>query len=169
METANWSPALLLGYNPMDEAHRTFANLLAQAQAAPDHALPGAWADLVTHTEQHFGQEDEWMQTTAYPSATQHTLEHRVVLNLMREGLGQAQGGELAPVRQMANELWAWFLRHTQSLDAALALHLRRVQVAGSPMPTLPQASIQRGDHHGAEHSATRGTDTARRTPRLGI
>jgi hemerythrin-like metal-binding protein len=113
----------------MDSAHQAFAELLAQAQAAPDAALPDAWGEMVMHTERHFSQEDDWMRSTAYPSATQHTLEHRVVLNLMREGLGQARNGQLAPVRQMASELWAWFLRHTQSLDAALALHLRRAEL----------------------------------------
>ena len=134
MKTGDWNAALLLGYEPMDGAHRTFAELLARAQEAPDQTMAHAWAEMVAHTERHFGQEDKWMRLTAYPSADQHTLEHRVVLNLMREGLGQARDGQLAPVRQMANELWAWFLRHTQSLDAALALHLRRSELQGLPV-----------------------------------
>lgn len=129
MEAAKWTPALLLGYDPMDEAHQAFAALLARAQAASDTDLPQAWAELVAHTAHHFGREDEWMARTTFASAAQHTMEHRVVLNLMREGLGQARAGQLAPVRQMAGELWAWFQRHTQSLDAALALHMRRSQM----------------------------------------
>ncbi|WP_439520139.1 bacteriohemerythrin [Hydrogenophaga sp.] len=133
LDTATWSPALLLGFEPMDAAHQAFAELLARAQAASDSTLTDAWGEMVTHTERHFTQEDDWMRLTAYPSATQHTLEHRVVLNLMREGLGQAQDGQLAPVRQMASELWAWFLRHTQSLDAALALHMRRAEPMAAP------------------------------------
>jgi hypothetical protein len=48
------------------------------------------------------------------------------VLHLLREGLAGARMGDLAPVRQMARELGVWFKRHTQSLDAALALHMRR-------------------------------------------
>ena len=136
MNTARWNEALLLGYEPMDQANRGFTELLARVQAAPDDALPQAWAEMVSHTEQHFGQEDEWMRASAHPSAHQHTLEHRVVLNLMREGVGQLRSGQLAPVRQMASELWTWFLRHTQSLDAALALHMRRAQPQVSPLPT---------------------------------
>lgn len=126
METANWSQALLLGYGPMDDTHRVFSALLARAQTASDEALPQAWAELVAHTEWLFRQEDAWMHGTAFAAATPHTLEHRVVLNLMRDGLGQMRSGQLASVRQMAGELWTWFLRHTQSLDAALALHMRR-------------------------------------------
>lgn len=136
MNTVNWNAALLLGYEPMDQAHLAFAELLARARAAPDDALPQAWNDMVLHTERLFGQEDEWMRASAHPSTHQHTLEHRVVLNLMREGLGQLREGQLAPVRQMARELWTWFLRHTQSLDAALALHMRRTQLQASSLPT---------------------------------
>ncbi|WP_439587861.1 hypothetical protein [Hydrogenophaga sp.] len=35
MERARWSPALLLGFEPMDIAHQASAELLARAQAAP--------------------------------------------------------------------------------------------------------------------------------------
>ncbi|MCW5653470.1 hemerythrin domain-containing protein [Hydrogenophaga sp.] len=136
MSTAKWSPALLLGYAPMDDEHRAFAVLLARAQDASDQDLPQAWANMVAHTEQHFGSEDDGMLSTGYPSSSQHMLEHRVVLNLMREGLEQAGQGQLAPVRQMARELWSWFLRHTQSQDAALALHLRRTR-HGEPTTTM--------------------------------
>ena len=59
-------------------------------------------------------------------SADNHILQHRVVLNVLREGLVMARAGDLQPVREMAGELAAWFAKHTQSLDAALALHMRR-------------------------------------------
>jgi len=48
----------------------------------------------------------------------------------MREGLQAARSGQtdaLASLRQMALELGVWFSSHAQSMDAALALHLRRV------------------------------------------
>ena len=45
----------------------------------------------------------------------------------MREGAKRGLTGELGVVRQMAHELGLWFPQHAQSLDAALALHLRGV------------------------------------------
>jgi hemerythrin-like metal-binding protein len=127
MQALKWTPSLWLGFDPMDTMNREFMELLGRAQAASDDQVLEAWQALVTHTAQHFGTEDRWMRSEAFATVEQHTLEHRVVLNLLREGLGQAQRGDLAPVRQMAAELGAWFSRHTQSLDAALALHMRRV------------------------------------------
>lgn len=133
MNTVEWSDALQLDFEPMDAVHREFVDLLAQAQNAPDTTLPQAWAAVVTHTEQHFGREDEWMRKTHFASADNHILQHRVVLNVLREGLAMAQAGQMTAVREMARELGVWFAKHTQSLDAALALHMRRQPTQASP------------------------------------
>lgn len=130
MNTVEWSDALLLDFEPMDAVHREFVDLLAFAQSAPDDALAKAWGAVVEHTVQHFGREDAWMRKTRFASAENHILQHRVVLNVLREGLVMAQAGRLAEVREMAAELAAWFTKHTQSLDAALALHMRREPAA---------------------------------------
>lgn len=130
MQTSQWTPQLWLGFEPMDAMNREFMDHLGDAQAAPDAALVQTWQALVNHASVHFGTEDAWMHQEGFATAQQHTLEHRVVLNLLREGLCQAQAGDCAPARQMAAELGAWFSRHTQSLDAALALHMRRVNAS---------------------------------------
>jgi hemerythrin-like metal-binding protein len=132
MQAVKWTPSLWLGFDPMDTMNREFMELLACAQVASDAQVLDTWQALVAHTARHFGTEDRWMRSEAFATVEQHTLEHRVVLNLLREGLGQAQRGDMAPVRQMAGELGAWFSRHTQSLDAALALHMRRVTTRGT-------------------------------------
>jgi hemerythrin-like metal-binding protein len=120
-----WSDALLLDFEPMDQSHREFVALLASAQLADDTRLKACWHAVTEHTQQFFRREDEWMRQSHFAHAGTHMLQHRVVLNVMREGLQMAQTGQFAPLREMANELAAWFLKHTQSLDAALALHLR--------------------------------------------
>jgi hemerythrin len=126
MQTTLSQDALWLNFEPMDSMNREWVELLTRAQGATDVQLTQAWSDLVQHAAAHFGTEDGWMRRTGYGHAEAHSLEHRVVLHLLREGLAGARGGDLAPVRQMARELGIWFKRHTQSLDAALALHMRR-------------------------------------------
>lgn len=130
MNTVEWSDALQLDFEPMDAVHREFVDLLALAQSAPDTTLAKAWGAVVEHTVHHFGREDDWMRKTRFASADNHILQHRVVLNVLREGLVMAQAGRLAEVREMAGELAVWFAKHTQSLDAALALHMRREPAA---------------------------------------
>lgn len=147
MNTVEWSDALLLDFEPMDKVHREFVDLLAMAQSAPDDALPQAWSAVLDHTVHHFGREDEWMRKTRFASADNHILQHRVVLNVLREGLAMARAGDLAPVREMAGELAAWFAKHTQSLDAALALHMRRDL---SERAAAPAAHRSQGPHRDA-------------------
>jgi hemerythrin-like metal-binding protein len=133
MNTIEWSDALLLDFEPMDKPHREFVDLLACAQQADDTQLKACWKAVIEHAQKHFGREDEWMRQSHFANADNHSLQHRVVLNVMREGLAMAQAGQLAPLREMANELAVWFTKHIQSLDAALALHMRR-----EPLPAAP-------------------------------
>lgn len=127
MPALQWSDALALDLPFMDDTHREFVELLAAVAASPDDTLLAAWQTLIDHTDDHFKREDRWMQDTRFSSSNCHSVQHRVVLQVMREGARLGLGGEPGVVRQMARELAAWFPQHAQSMDAALALHLRRV------------------------------------------
>ena len=122
-----WSDALDLNLPLMDDTHREFVDLLAAVDAADDARLPQAWQALVEHTHHHFAQEDAWMASTRFAAGNCHSMQHEVVLKVMREGAERAAQGELHVLRGMAAELAVWFPQHTQAMDAALALHLRRV------------------------------------------
>ncbi|MBC7608940.1 MAG: hemerythrin domain-containing protein [Polaromonas sp.] len=127
MATIEWSGAFCLDLPLMDDTHREFVSLLALAQDATDEGLPAAWQGLIEHTDGHFAQEDRWMLATGFSSSGCHTIQHKVVLEVMREGAVQAAAGDTNGLRSMASELALWFAQHAQSADAALALHLRRV------------------------------------------
>jgi hemerythrin-like metal-binding protein len=127
MPTLQWSEAVELGLPFMDDTHREFVDLLAAAESATDESLPGIWTTLVEHTAEHFGREDQWMKKTGFSSSNCHSIQHKVVLQVLREGGTRAAAGDLAPARQMTRELADWFPAHAQSMDAALALHLRSV------------------------------------------
>ncbi|MDD0811256.1 hemerythrin domain-containing protein [Curvibacter sp. RS43] len=127
MTQLEWSDALSLDLPLMDDTHREFVDLLAAVRTAPDADLLQHWQGLIEHTDDHFGREDRWMQDTRFSSSNCHSVQHKVVLQVMREGAVRGAAGDLALVRQMASELAIWFPQHAQTMDAALALHLRRV------------------------------------------
>jgi hemerythrin-like metal-binding protein len=122
-----WSEALALNLPVMDDTHREFVDLLAVVETAPDETLPAHWRALVDHTDEHFAREDQWMQATRFSSTNCHSVQHKVVLQVMREGIALAEAGDLGAIRQMARELAIWFPQHAQTMDAALALHLRGI------------------------------------------
>lgn len=149
MQPITWSDNLLLDYEPMDSVHRDFIAVLGVAQTADDASLEQAWMDVIEHTRTHFAREDEWMRHSGFASAENHILQHRVVLNVLREGLALARSGQHAAVREMAGELAAWFGKHAQTQDAALALHMRRLgtDAARSGSKTALTASRRRAGH----------------------
>lgn len=127
MPALQWSGALALGLDFMDDTHREFVDLLAAAENTPDDALAPAWDALIEHTDGHFGSEDRWMEATGFSSANCHSTQHQVVLQVLREGAACLAAGDARPVRQMIRELAVWFPMHAQTMDAALALHLRGI------------------------------------------
>ncbi len=127
MAPIEWSDALSLDLPLMDDTHREFVALLALAQRSADEDMPASWQQLIAHTQLHFAQEDRWMRATGFASSSCHSVQHKVVLQVMREGAAQATASDTAGLRSMASELAQWFTQHAQSADAALALHLRRV------------------------------------------
>lgn len=127
MASLQWTPALVLDLPAMDAVHEEFVALLARVEEAADDRLCVLWEELIAHTQQHFDQEDRWMQATRFATGNCHSQQHKVVLAVMREGAARGAQGDLATIRGMAAELGPWFSHHAQNMDAALALHLRRV------------------------------------------
>ena len=126
MPALEWSDALSLDLPLMDDTHREFVDLLGAVELSADDAVVRSWRSLVEHTQLHFDQEDRWMRETHFAAGNCHSVQHKVVLDVMREGLKRAEGGDIELLRLMAGELAQWFPQHAQSMDAGLALHLRR-------------------------------------------
>jgi len=127
MTVLQWSDSFTLGVPVMDETHQEFVDLLNRVVQAGDTELMGLWTELVDHTNDHFAREDRWMTDTGFTADNCHSTQHLFVLNVLREGEKRGQAGDLAVVRQMADELGVWFPQHANAMDAALAQHLQHV------------------------------------------
>lgn len=166
MSTLQWSDSLVLGLPFMDDTHHEFVDLLATVVHASDDELLPAWQTLIEHTDDHFGREDQWMKNTRFSSSNCHSMQHNVILQVMREGDKRGQAGELGVVRQMAYELGIWFPQHAQSMDAALALHLRGVGYdAATGIVHSPQALPQEAIHGCGGASCSSPASDATPTP----
>jgi hemerythrin-like metal-binding protein len=125
--TVKWSEALCLDLDFMDDTHREFIDLLGAVETADDDQVVQRFDAMIEHTDAHFGAEDRWMKETHFSSSNCHTMQHSVILQVLREGLRRGREGDLNLLRDLARELGVWFSQHAQSMDAALALHLRGV------------------------------------------
>lgn len=126
MTPLQWKEILSLDLPAMDDESQKLAALLEMASGATDATLPAVWRQLIAHTQGQFAREDRWMVQTAFSSTQVHSVQHKVVLQVMREGLSNDGAAMLPLIRTMVHELGVWFAQHNQSMDAALALHLRK-------------------------------------------
>ena len=130
MPTLIWSDALALSHPEMDLTHQEFVALLAATEAAVQQSPPAgleAYKALVEHTVAHFGQEDRWMLATGFAPENCHSFQHAQVLALMQEVTALAeQQQDYGPLQRVLPELGIWFVSHAQSMDAALAEHLKQ-------------------------------------------
>lgn len=93
MPALEWSDELALDLPRMDDTHQEFVALLQAVEQADDARVQGAWRELVEHTQAHFDQEDRWMAATRFASGNCHSMQHQVVLKIMREGAERAAAG----------------------------------------------------------------------------
>jgi hemerythrin-like metal-binding protein len=141
MPELQWSDSYTMDLPVMDDTHREFMDLLAKVVRATDAQLMPLWEELVAHTDAHFAREDRWMTDTGFSPTNCHSTQHQVVLKVMREGSKRGGSGDLAVVRQMADELGVWFPQHASAMDAALAQHLQSVNYdEKTGLVHLPQA-----------------------------
>ena len=82
-----WSEALALDQQTMDDTHREFVDLLNRVAAAPESELLASLDEFVKHTEEHFSQEERWMKDFAeagFKPAVQPLILKQNAMRLLR-------------------------------------------------------------------------------------
>jgi hemerythrin-like metal-binding protein len=126
-----------VGYEPMDEIHREFHDLLQEL------ADPGDQGEkllaLHEHLLHHCAREERWMRESNFPACACHQREHEMLLEVVAEVRRRFDSGDSEIVVRLARELPQWFAVHANAMDAGLAVHLRGVAQNGSvaSVPTL--------------------------------
>ena len=135
-EAMAWSDLYALGHPRMDDHHEEFVDAARQLRDCTAAHAEQALQGMVDHLEQHFGQEDAWMNASDFPPRDCHIKEHAAVLSSVREVLEamQQQRVDLALVHHLADSLWRWFPAHVDHLDSALAAWLTSRQHGGKPV-----------------------------------
>ncbi len=119
-----WSEQLEVGQPAMDDTHREFVAQLNRVGAAADGDVLPALDDFIAHTQAHFHQEEEWMESLQFPPLGCHRGEHEKILETAREVRGRVAAGDTQLGRRLAVALAEWFPQHALSMDAVLALYM---------------------------------------------
>ena len=132
-----WSEALHTGDARMDATHQEMVELLARLRALPPEQQLAPYRELVTHTTEHFAQEDRWMLASGFTADNCHSLQHKSVLDTLLAVEAHFHQGDRSIITRMAEALAEWLPLHAQSMDAGLAQHLQALQF-DTQTETLP-------------------------------
>lgn len=119
-----------LGMAEMDATHRAFVAQVAALNAAGAAEFPALFQELVNHTREHFIAEGKLMRDTQYRGLPEHESDHHRVLGELQQLNRSLKRGHLPLVRAYVKEgLMEWFDTHVAMMDAALAMHLKKLEV----------------------------------------
>ncbi len=128
-----------VGFEPMDEIHREFHDLLVALGEAGDQGEK--LLALHEHLLRHCAQEERWMRESNFPACDCHQREHEMLLEVVAEVRRRFDSGDSEIVDRLARELPEWFAVHANAMDAGLAVHLRGLAQNGLEGATrAPQA-----------------------------
>ena len=112
-----------VGFAPMDAIHREFHDLLTALEEPGDQGEK--LLALHEHLLRHCSQEERWMVDSNFPACACHAREHETLLEVISEVRRRFDAGDSDIVVSLAEELPRWFEHHANTMDAALAVHLR--------------------------------------------
>ena len=72
------------------------------------------------------------MRESNFPACQCHQNEHEMLLEVIAEVRRRFDAGDSEIVARLAQELPQWFEVHANAMDAALAVHLREWEAAGT-------------------------------------
>lgn len=117
-----------LGDPAMDSTHLEFLKLCLETAHASGPEFAQKFQALFQHTDQHFGDEEQRMQSTGFPAYAEHRADHQRILGDMNRFSQRIQAGRASMAKAWLNEsLPAWFDVHAKTMDSALAAHLKRL------------------------------------------
>lgn len=123
--TLSWTDELVLGDPRTDHTHQEFIDLVNATTAAPAENKLAVYQQLLTHTVEHFAQEERWMLACGIQPDFCHFGQHASVLQVMQEVERRALNGETEYIGSMIEALVEWFPSHANSMDASLVSYLQ--------------------------------------------
>lgn len=109
-----------------DAMHTEFIRLLDLTDSATDESLIAALDAWISHTKQHFSQEESWMEAMDFGPRHCHAGQHRHVLHvadMVRREM--VANGRFDLGWRLVRELREWFAHHVRTMDLIMVGHMR--------------------------------------------
>lgn len=122
MSLIEWSDALSVGFEEMDEDHKKLVgivNVLNDAVVGDNEreVVTDALEELLDYTSWHFRHEERLMQQYEYPEMFEHKQEHEKLVGQAVELFEQYQAGDDSVPEALLAFLKGWLTTHILGTD----------------------------------------------------
>jgi hemerythrin len=117
-----WSDALSVGIEEIDEQHRVLVGLVNRMHQAiherhGSDVVKGILAELVDYTRIHFAVEESLMRILDYPGYEKHKLVHEELYNHVIQLQTKVESGKTAIGFELMHFLKNWLTKHIMEED----------------------------------------------------
>lgn len=124
----DWTKELELGVAAMDAEHRQLVDKMNRIheldrQQAQKPTLAAAFADLGSYIEQHFADEEAYMQQIGFPDHKRHAAIHADLLRRFAEHRANFERGDGRVPPSVFRFLVSWLASHIKGIDRKYAEH----------------------------------------------
>ena len=117
-----WSDALSVGIEEIDEQHRVLVGLVNRMHEAihqrhGSDAVIGILAELADYTRIHFAVEESLMRILNYPGYEEHKAVHEELLQHVIELQEKVESGKTAIGFELMHFLKTWLTKHIMDED----------------------------------------------------
>jgi len=141
-ETIEWTEALTIGIDAIDDDHRMLIDMFNRSQQANEIECGVLLDQIIEFTVTHFEREEVVMAACNYPWIDNHHQVHQLLIAQAEKMGKQLNQGELG-VDDLARFLGSWLLDHTQVMDMAFAPYCEgqedAIEQALAQMDTTPE------------------------------
>lgn len=132
-----WSDALSIGVETIDEQHKSLVAMLNEMY----EGINGGWGrkardevldKLVSYTVVHFETEESLMEASNYPEEKEHKQRHAKLIQMVGEYIEKYNEDPNASNYDLLFFLKRWLVDHIQRDDKLLGQHLLKKGVANS-------------------------------------
>ncbi len=128
MSIISWSDKFSIGVEKIDEQHKALFSLINNLHSVitgvhPKQSISSSINDLISYTEYHFKEEEDYMFNTDYPKFEQHKKVHdelrEQVVNFKLEfDEGRGDAGKFVEF------LYDWLTRHIMDQDKKIGKYM---------------------------------------------
>ncbi len=124
-----WSDALSVGVDEIDEQHKGLANMVNELNVA----IEGGWGReardqiivrLVEYTRVHFATEESLMSISNYPDLKKHKQQHEHLIDIVKTYIAKYQEDPSASNYDLLFFLKKWLVEHIMKDDKAMGEYL---------------------------------------------